>query len=147
NQLEVCWHHYALDNLDVLAPNDWIAPSIFAHIPGGTRGPSWCPDAANTDTTTSNLESGCLFPYNRSVAIYHCPTDTSQVQGTNGQPLPQLRNRSYNMSQSVNGAPEFLVALNIHGVSDIPSWKKLTQIIAPLPAQAFVFIDEHPDTL
>jgi prepilin-type processing-associated H-X9-DG protein len=51
------------------------------------------------------------------------------------------------MSQSVNGDPEFLVALNIHGVSDIPYWKKLTQIMAPLPAQAFVFIDEHPDYL
>jgi prepilin-type processing-associated H-X9-DG protein len=144
-QLEFCWHLYALDNLDLLAPNDWIA-SVFTG-PIGTKGPSWCPDAANTDTTTSNLESGCLFPYSHSVGIYHCPADTSQVMGSNGQPLSQLRDRSYNMSQSVNGDPEFLVALNIQGVSDIPAWKKLTQILNPLPTQAFVFIDENPDTL
>jgi prepilin-type N-terminal cleavage/methylation domain-containing protein/prepilin-type processing-associated H-X9-DG protein len=145
-QLEFCWHMYSVDNLDLLAPNDWIA-SVFTGVPSGVRGPSWCPDAANTNTTTTSLESGCLFPYSRLVGIYHCPADTSQVMGANGQALPQLRNRSYNMSQSVNGDPEFLLALKIQGVSDIPSWKKLAQILKPLPTQAFVFIDENPDTL
>ena len=137
-QLELCWHLYAVDNDDVLAPNDWIESVLT----GSVKGPSWCPDAANTDISTSNLESGCLFPYNRSVTIYHCPSDNSLVQGTS-----KLRHRSYNMSQSVNGDAEFLVAFNTPGLSDIPSWKKLTQIMRPGPGQAFVFIDEHPDTL
>ena len=59
----------------------------------------------------------------------------------------QLRNRSYNMSQSVNGYPEYLMGLDVPGFSDIPFWKKFTEIRRPTPGQLFVFIDEHPDTL
>ena len=143
-QLQLCWILYAGDNDDLLAPNDWIASVRGVPV---TKGPSWCPDSANIDAATTNLESGCLFPYNRSVGIYHCPADNSVVQGSNGQPSSQLRHRSYNMSQSVNGCPEYLIALRKAGLSDLPSWKKLAQISGPSPVQAFVFIDENPDTL
>jgi prepilin-type processing-associated H-X9-DG protein len=51
------------------------------------------------------------------------------------------------MSQSVNGYPEYLTALNLPGVSELPSWSKYTEIRRPTPSQLFVFIDEHPDTL
>jgi prepilin-type processing-associated H-X9-DG protein len=51
------------------------------------------------------------------------------------------------MSQSVNGYPEYLVSLNMIGLSDLPSWKKLSEISRPSPSRLFVFIDEHPDTL
>src|SRR2546426_2125676 len=97
-QLEVCWHLYAVDYADLLPPND----SIMS-LNGGViaRNLSWAPDHARTDTDTTDLESGLLFPYNRSVAIYHCPSDQSRVETATGQPLSQLRNRSYNMSQSV----------------------------------------------
>jgi prepilin-type processing-associated H-X9-DG protein len=83
-----------------------------------------------------------LFPYNRATPIYHCPADRSTVDGSS-----RLRNRSYNMSQSVNGWPEYLAGLNLPGVSDIPAWKKFSEISRPVPAALFVFIDEHPDTL
>jgi prepilin-type N-terminal cleavage/methylation domain-containing protein/prepilin-type processing-associated H-X9-DG protein len=143
-QLETCWHLYALDNNDVLPPNDSIT-----YIGGGdaSANVSWCPDHARTDTNTTDLQSGLLFPYNRSVAIYHCPADKSTVETPNGEPLPQLRNRSYNMSQSVNGYPEYLINLDIPGLSDIPFWKKFAEIRRPVPTRLFVFIDEHPDTL
>ena len=136
-QLETCWHLYALDNSDVLPPND----SIMS-IGGGAiaTGISWCPDHARTDLTSTDLESGVLFPYNRSVAIYHCPADKSTVTGTS-----QLRNRSYNMSQSVNGFPEFEDPFGI--VQLLPAWKKFSQIQRPPPTALFVFIDEHADTL
>src|SRR5882762_7808268 len=63
-QLEVCWHLYALDNQDRLPPNN----SVML-IGGGTmaRDISWCPDHANTDTNTTDLETGLLFHYNTSV--------------------------------------------------------------------------------
>ena len=51
------------------------------------------------------------------------------------------------MSQSVNGYPEYLISLNRPGLSDIPCWKKFTEIRRPVPSQLFVFIDEHPDIL
>jgi prepilin-type N-terminal cleavage/methylation domain-containing protein/prepilin-type processing-associated H-X9-DG protein len=143
-QLETCWHLYALDNNDVLPPNDSVM-----NFGGGIAAASvsWCPDHARTDTNTTDMASGMLFPYNRSVAIYHCPADKSTVETPGGQPLPQLRNRSYNMSQSVNGYPEYLTNLGIPGLSDIPFWKKFAEIRRPTPSRLFVFIDEHPDTL
>jgi prepilin-type N-terminal cleavage/methylation domain-containing protein/prepilin-type processing-associated H-X9-DG protein len=142
-QLNVCWHLYVLDNMDVLAPNDSISL-----IGGGVAANniSWCPDHADTDTNAVALESGCLFPYNASVGIYHCPADKSTVT-VNGMPTSQLRNRSYNMSQSVNGYAAYLSDLGEPGISDLPSWGSFTLIMQPSPAQAFVFIDEDPHTL
>jgi len=146
-QLEACWHLYALDNTDVLAPNDSVMLVSGTNQSVGAANVSWCPDHARTDTDSVDLRRGVLFQYNTSVAIYHCPADKSTVETPGGQPLPQLRNRSYNMSQSVNGYPEYLTDLGMPGLSDIPSWKKFTEIRRPIPSQLFVFIDEHPDTL
>jgi prepilin-type N-terminal cleavage/methylation domain-containing protein/prepilin-type processing-associated H-X9-DG protein len=146
-QLETCWHLYALDNNDILAPNNSI---MVFQDPGwavGAANISWCPDHARTDTNTFDLRSGVLFPYNTSVGIYHCPADKSTVETPDGQPTTQLRNRSYNMNQSVNGYPEYLTALNLPGLSDIPCWKKFTGIQQPVPSQLFVFIDENENTL
>ena len=143
-QLAVCWHLYAVDNQDVLPPNDSVMSLGDSTIANSI---SWAPDHARTDTNSVDLEKGMLFPYNRSVAIYHCPADFSTVETPDGQKLSQLRNRSYNMSQSVNGYPEYLIALNMPGVSDIPAWKKFSEILRPSPSRLFVFIDEHQDTL
>lgn len=142
-QLEICWHSYAVDNQDHLAPNNSVMSTANQVL---SKEVSWCPDHARTDTTTTDLENGVLFPYNRSVGIYRCPADQSVVE-VNGEKTTQLRNRSYNMSQSVNGYPEYLVQLDIPGLRDLPAWKKLTLIQNPSPSQAFVFIDEHPETL
>ena len=136
-QLETCWHLYAVDNQDLLPPNNSI---MF--IGGGTAaaGISWCPDHANTDTTTTDLEKGVLFAYNTSVAIYHCPADRSTVAGST-----QLRNRSYNMSQSVNGYPEFFVLPA--PCYTLPAWKRFSDILRPPPSKLFVFVDENQNTL
>jgi prepilin-type N-terminal cleavage/methylation domain-containing protein/prepilin-type processing-associated H-X9-DG protein len=140
-QLETCWHLYALDNQDLLPPNNSV---MF--IGGGTMasGISWCPDHADTDLTNSDLKTGVLFPYNTSVGIYHCPADRSTVKTAGGQPTAQLRNRSYNMSQSVNGYMEYMM-LPAPINAPIPAWKKFSLI--PRPTQLFVFIDENADTL
>jgi prepilin-type N-terminal cleavage/methylation domain-containing protein/prepilin-type processing-associated H-X9-DG protein len=149
-QLEVCWHLYAVDNRDLLPPNDSISVITSENTNGtstGTidaRGLSWCPDHPMVDTTPSNLELGVLYPYNTCVPIYHCPADRSTVQAADGTPLPQLRERSYNMSQSVNGYNGYLDPDGV--LTNIPSWDRLVVIAQPSPARAFVFIDENPDT-
>ena len=145
NQLEVCWHLYAVDNRDLLAPND----SVNDVNPNGSyavnvKSLSWCPDHPMTDTTPSNLEQGVLFQYNTSLPIYHCPADRSTVQTADGVPLPQLRNRSYNMSQSVNGYWEYPDPSGM--LTNLPCWDRYTLIHQPGPAQLFVFIDENSDT-
>jgi prepilin-type N-terminal cleavage/methylation domain-containing protein/prepilin-type processing-associated H-X9-DG protein len=135
-QLEICWHLYAVDNSDLLVPNN----SIMNAGGGGAIavGASWC----LAEPIAANVENGMLFSYNRSLGIYHCPTDQSTWPDTNG--VNQLRARSYNMSQSVNGFPEFdMVFVNTY----IPCFKRLTEIKNPNYANCLVFVDELEKTM
>jgi prepilin-type processing-associated H-X9-DG protein len=84
-----------------------------------------------------------LFQYNTSLGIYHCPADTSRLEDAAGNLLPELRWRSYNMSQSINGYPEFDPNMSLY----IPSWKKFTDIRHPVPSELFVMIDENEDSI
>src|SRR5262245_29302769 len=139
-QLGMCWHLYTGDHSDLLVPNNSVVsiPPNFS-----TWGVSWCVGSARTESSTTNIENGLLFSYNRAAAIYHCPADKSVIEDNSGNKLSALRNRSYNMSQSVNGYPEFDPNLAAH----LPSFKKLTEIKSPSPTECIVFIDELEDTL
>jgi prepilin-type processing-associated H-X9-DG protein/prepilin-type N-terminal cleavage/methylation domain-containing protein len=139
-QLQLCWHMYAMDNDDLLVPNNSVVG-----IGGGAvaSGASWCLGSARYDASPTNIQNGMLYGYNRSVEIYHCPSDDSMIEDLGGNPLPQRRVRSYNMSQSVNGFPDFDHVMHDY----IPSFKKLTQIRNPNFSGCLVFIDEHKDTM
>lgn len=141
-QLQICWHLYATEHNDFLVPNHSVASvgsgEFFTNLDLSL---SWCPGNARTDTNTSHIENGHLFPYNRSTAIYRCPADRSKAETPDGRILPLPRTRSYNMSQSVNGifyGPD-------SGLSWIPSFQKLSAIQNPDPSRLFVFIDVHED--
>ena len=137
-QLQASWHLYALDNQDVVSPNDCLNFGAATLVDG----PSWCQGDARVDTTYANIEKGLLFPYTRSRSIYHCPSDRSVTEGA----VPGLlRNRSYNMSQSVNGYPQYLDRYDYP--TEMLSYQRLSAVRTPGLANLFVFIDEHPDTL
>ena len=124
-QLSLCWQLYIGDNNDSLVPNNSV------DVVGGTdeTGLSWLPDlSASTELDPSNIVNGLLFPYNKSLPIYHCPADQSVLQTPDGQLLPQLRWRSYNMSQSADGSP----ATDAMIEQEIPRWAKFTQIRSPV---------------
>lgn len=141
-QLQVCWQMYAMDNEDRLPPNNSVTavPSSGSTL---ATGASWCIGSPRYDTNTANIQAGVLYPYNRAAGIYHCPADDSTVEDHNGTRLTQLRNRSYNMSQSVNGFPEYDSVMRDY----IPCFRKVTLIADPDPAGCLVFIDEHADTM
>jgi len=139
-QLGVCNHLYIVDNNDCFVPNNSVA-----YIGGGTaaKGVSWLPDMDSTkEYDPSNIVSGLLFQYNSSLPIYHYPADYSTLVDASGQPLSQLRWRSYNMNQSVNGYPDFESDL----FNYLPMWKKFTQVRHPPPSELFDLIDENSDT-
>jgi prepilin-type N-terminal cleavage/methylation domain-containing protein/prepilin-type processing-associated H-X9-DG protein len=155
-QLELCMHLYTPDYNDCLVPNNSVASlTTMTSLVLETKGISWCLDGINgsavVQTDPSNIVNGLLFPYNNSLSIYHCPADLSTQQTPDGQPLSALRWRSYNLSQSVNGYPEYLPA----GAPDwfvefwtaLPSYKKFTQIRHPTPNELMVFIDENENTI
>ncbi|HZV33361.1 MAG TPA: prepilin-type N-terminal cleavage/methylation domain-containing protein [Verrucomicrobiae bacterium] len=149
-QLNVCWYSYSQDNNDLIVPNNYIEG--FTPTTNGTDidsslsdGLSWIMDNPRTDTTAVNIQKGLLYPYNDSTAIYHCPGDRSVVVDAAGNPLPsgQLRTRSYNMSQSVNGYPEFDDWID----QSVPFFKTVISIQNPDPTRCFVFLDENEDTI
>ncbi len=140
-QLSTCWHMYASDYADVLPPNNAVA-TIGTGSPL-IRGASWCLGNTRADDNTTNIENGLLFPYNRSVAIYHCPADRSTIEDASGKKLAQLRTRSYNMCQTVNGWPEF----DWNNNRWMPSYRRFTQIRQPSPSRLLVFLDVHEDEI
>ena len=133
-----------------MAPNDSIFD--FTSSGGGSGGVggyfsqqlSWCQGDARNDTNTAALQQGLLYPHNKSPGIYHCPADYSTVDG-----FPNIyRNRSYNMSQSVNGLGLLLVPPDNLAVDVIQRcFLKYSSITNPAPSRLFVFIDENAQTL
>jgi prepilin-type N-terminal cleavage/methylation domain-containing protein/prepilin-type processing-associated H-X9-DG protein len=131
-QLQTAWHMYVGDNGDVAAPN-WFEndPTINASYsaPG-----SWVVGNAKADQTSSNIQSGVLFPYLNSVGVYHCPTDTSTVQSIPGL----VRFRSYSMSVQFNSNPDY------PGFGPIPV-TKLSQMTNT--SGIFLFLDEDEQSI
>jgi prepilin-type processing-associated H-X9-DG protein/prepilin-type N-terminal cleavage/methylation domain-containing protein len=143
-QLTLCLHLYVVDNDDYFPPNN--PGTTFSVTTNGdsflySLQQSWLPGTnAVTEISPSNIINGLLFQYNTSLPIYHCPSDLSTLETPDGQPLTQLRWRSYNMSQSVNGNPS-------PDYPGIPAWTKFTDIRHPIPSELFVLIDENAGTI
>jgi prepilin-type processing-associated H-X9-DG protein len=92
----------------------------------------------NPDSTNATLiAKGLLFPYNKSTAIYRCPTDKgrSLIGGVRYQ-----RVRSYSINGYMNG---WDVGLIFAGQKGYRVNVKSSEITRPQPAQAMVFLDEH----
>jgi len=134
-QLQLCWNMYVDDNNQALPPiSTW---------PNGTgtesREPSWAVGDAKHDLTTTNLQRGLLFPYNRSVGIYRCPADKTPVDGNPSV----LRTRTYQLD----------AFLNDWYMGGIPPWypdpwerRKFSELVNPAPTGVLTFIDSHPTT-
>ena len=130
-QLSVCWHQYAGDNEDVMVPNNFvyfISPGTTDPSVLGEDGMTWCRSLAPLDTNEINEASSLLFRYNQNVGIYHCPADRSTV--TNHP--DKLRNRSYNLSNSVQ-------------CSQADHFRKFTEI--KNSTALFTFIDTHENDI
>jgi prepilin-type N-terminal cleavage/methylation domain-containing protein/prepilin-type processing-associated H-X9-DG protein len=140
-QLSVCWHLYTLDHEDLLVPNNSVADIGT----GGAlaSGGSWCTNNARYDSDPVGIQNGLLFPYNRTLGIYRCPADQSCLETPGGTKLALPRLRSYNLSQSCNGWPEFAPNINIF----LPSNKKFSAIRNPPASQLIVFLDVHEDSI
>ena len=144
-QLTLAWIMYAGDYGDKLVPN---ASSSAIGTPSWVNGvlgwdnPPAPPIQDNYNTlylTTNALSSYC----NRSAGIYKCPGDT-----VNGQLGPRVRSISMNgqMNGTVSAANG--PVLNQYGPGqNYQVYLKLGGINKPIPAEAFVFIDEHADSI
>ena len=91
------------------------------------------------------MTEAALGPYvNRTTLIYRCPADRTlnSSQAAEGWPW---RARSYSMNAAVGNAG----AISLSGVNtNNPGYVQFFKIASvPHPANIFVFIEEHPDTI
>jgi len=135
-QLQHCWLMYAHDNNDSLVPNG-----------DGTSYKGWIGGQFRTNpqdgTNVSLLKPpyGLLWDYNQSQGIYKCPGDPTVA--TLGSFVLGPRVRSVAMNGNMNGSSWYTE----YTKSTYFTFRKLSQIIRPSPAQAFVFLDEYSSTL
>jgi prepilin-type N-terminal cleavage/methylation domain-containing protein/prepilin-type processing-associated H-X9-DG protein len=136
-QLQLCWLMYADDNSGTIVPNN---PTTSAAAPAWIVGNVKSGNADATNTVL--LEQGLLYQYNRSTAIYRCPADT--VPPLSGNPTRRVR--SFAISCFMNGNAAGVLA-SYGGYTGYKTNRKLTDITKPSPSQAFVFLDEHENSI
>ena len=131
-QLQLCWQMYIDDHDDRLPPNATTSGRDRAAF--NATPDTWIRGNAWTDATSTNIENGVLFAYNRSIKIYKCPADRSTVRDQGRTP----RFRSVAMNMFMNHIPD---------PRDQTCWHRFSQIKDPPPVKAFVFIDEHENSI
>ncbi len=133
-QLQAAFGMYSSDFSGVVVSNE-----------GGLNGSGWAsgwenwgsgisPTGANTNQVI--LLTGLLGPYTRAASLYKCPADV----------MPSVigpRVRSYSMNGFAGGTSE----QTIYGYTTYRIYLKTSDFTVPGPAQTFVFLDEHPDSI
>lgn len=147
-QLVFAWMLYADDNNGRLPYNRGGAgggknPALKTNLNWVNNNLTWELDADNTNTAT--LTEASLGPYvNRVTQIYRCPNDKvlSAEQRKAGW---SQRVRSYSMNAMIGDAGE----LTDQGFNENnPYYVQFFRIIdLPRPADIFVFVEEHPDSI
>jgi prepilin-type N-terminal cleavage/methylation domain-containing protein/prepilin-type processing-associated H-X9-DG protein len=125
-QLQLCWQMYLHDNNDFMVVN---------HANPINSVDAWVIGSARLDNTTTNIENGLLFQYNRSVKIYVCPADKYMTAGgLSGPGVP--RTRSYSVSYCLGGDPGTRAVM-----------KKINEITNPGVSKQSVFWCEDPRSI
>jgi len=146
-QLQYAWHFYADDNSDKITSSGYTRPvEPTAWVDG------WLDFSP---TTTDNTNTAILRDPNRSkfatyfqaVEVYHCPADHSTVK-IGGRAYPRVR--SMGMSQALGGPGDWLDPAGFQANVSSKRYKtyyKTADMTEPPPAQLYVLLDEHPDSI
>jgi len=145
-QLTLGWRMYADENADALpyGYSETLAPyavwvqGILDETP--TDNDNW-----NYATT---LMKGAIWPYCKSVDVFHCPADHSVGKNPQGQEVPR---RSYSMCNLVGGNGDS-PSDGYKGGWDLTApttivFRKLSQMLSPGPSMTFVLLDERWDSI
>lgn len=140
-QLQFAWLMYGDDNNQKVAPNDDQSQNSIAGWVKGVMKWDLPPNASWPDNyDVTNLSTSALGPYcSRQTGIYKCPGDT--LPAAKG-----LRVRSVSMNAYVGGTSTDPNILN-NGLSTYQNYNKVTLMQTPGPANTWVFIDEHGDSI
>jgi prepilin-type processing-associated H-X9-DG protein len=136
NQMQIAWHMYLDDNADRLAENLGSMSTSNSWTTGNlTWDSTGAPNPDNYDT--NKLIGGEIGPYiAKNVGAFKCPAD--KFPAAKG-----YRVRSISMNGFMGDSSKINGRIN-------PGWRiflKSVDIIAPTPSMAWVFLDEHPDSI
>jgi prepilin-type N-terminal cleavage/methylation domain-containing protein/prepilin-type processing-associated H-X9-DG protein len=139
-QLTLAWIMYSTDHNDELVWND-LTPTGSGWVKGVLDYNGSNPDNTNTINLT-DPKYAKLAPYTASTAnVYKCPADRSVVK-TAGGIYPRVR--SLSMSQAMNSPDDWLGFLT---KKKYVVFRKQSDIDRMGHSKAYVFIDEHPDSI
>jgi len=124
---------YAGDFQDYICPNIPGSPSGW--VAGDVSGAS----SATDPTNLVNIQNAVLFPFNKSVGIYHSPGDTIPVVLAG---VPKIRVRSYSLSGMMgdNAGSDATLKSDYHPGQAVN--KKLGDVKFPGPSDAIFFVEE-----
>ncbi len=144
-QLQTCYIMYIQDNNDEF-------PLNFVNDPPQ----NWILGHAQSDYTTTNIQDGVLFQYNRQVKIYACPANTKMITVTSPPPgsgfvpnelVPQTRTCSINYMMGGNSASLATGPWTETRAITFESYWKLNQLSTASISGLFVFDEEAQATL
>ena len=152
-QLVVAWMIYADEHNGQLAYNLAKSSRITTAVPavgGPQMAANWVNNVLDWELSSDNTNAGAvvetgLGPYtSKSAALYRCPSDNvlSELQRNNGW---TGRVRSYSMNAMIGDAGNFTSGGFNANNPDYVQFFKAYNI--PRPADIFVFLDEHPDSI
>ena len=151
-QLMMAWRMYAEDNKDSIPFAYGTVPAAipFVWIPSG---PPFDRDPPNPKTQgnwdyDNTIKKSPIWPYcGNSVAIWHCPGDTSYGITPAGLRVPGVRSYSMNNWVGGNGDTPPLYKGYWGGGANWVVFTKLTGMLRPGPSMTFVLLDERQDSI
>jgi prepilin-type N-terminal cleavage/methylation domain-containing protein/prepilin-type processing-associated H-X9-DG protein len=147
-QLTLAWSMYAADNEDRLVYNlggDRTKPSLPLNLNSNWVGNVMTWELDRDNTNLAFIKKAKLAPFSASAPqIYRCPADhvLSEVQRKAGW---TERVRSVSMNAMVGDAGPAMRGYTNMNNPEYRQFLKLSTL--PNPAQIFVFLDEHPDSI
>jgi len=142
-QLTLGWVEYTGDNNSKLplngdegTPPPGMSPTDPSLQAGGANY-VWAPGRMDVFSAnwTNYLEDSCLFPYVKTIAIFHCPAD---VSGYKTGPFFYPHPRSYSMNCYLAPVQTWTSV----GLSGTRNFFKDTDMTIPGPAMTYVLLDE-----
>jgi len=140
-QVMLAWKMYPDDN------GGWLPPNEDNATGGWIKG--WLNYSGSTDNTNIQYlidpRYAKLGPYTRSPKVYRCPADQSRTLGRRGDE----RVRSISMSQAIGPDNQNKDVGRGQWLPHPPYivYTKEARMINPGPANLWVMIDEHPDSI
>ena len=153
-QLMLGWRMYADDNMDKVANNFGVA-NTTTEVNGATYR-NWVNNVMSWDTSQMNtnialIRNGVLAVYLAgNLGVYKCPADSylspaQRARGFMGRTRSLAMNAFFGpYSANPSAGETWVQGRNAH-FNNYRQWLKLSTV--PRPANYFVVIDEHPDSI